>query len=586
MALGKLPKKRQQTRVDEGSLSDRLNKKARLRLFVRSIKWTDLHFGPLGKELLELPTIKKPLPEVDPSKVNPNLPVPVQPLMNALNDLLDPKSMKYRIHPILAAISTLYPDQMSPIKLTGLYQYFGGRAYCGTHPVQAAWKLTPAHCSSITPCKSVPTGTLDSLDISTDANIDGGIASNQPTLVLNKKARLRLFVRSIKWTDLHFGSLELLELPTIKKPLPEVDPSKVNPNLPVPVQRLMNALNDLLDPKSMKYRIHPILAAISTLYPDQMSPIKLTGLYQYFGGRAYCGTHPVQAAWKLTPVTPAHCSSITPCESVPTGTLDSLDISTVANIGGGIASNQPTLVYVDPKSVAAMRCEMSGVGRCNASVRRHKKLSYRKAVPSITKEDPFIAAVMLALAQRPFYREPVPSADGLFLSSSASCSLKEPQFHDVTVHILTVDDKEPSEPYFIVYKGLVTKELLYKLHEPTKNRRAAGDATLAGTMGKKRGMYIESTRVLLWPILGLKERLGKALGKEIVGPFDENNIEMWDQNPNPNGGSLKEREHKRQKISSSSTSSKDGGKSSGETKKPGVDAMFVREAVSKASGFT
>lgn len=151
MPLAKMSTKRGKTRVDEGSLSDRLKKNSWLRLFVRSIKWIDLHSRSLGKELLELPPVIKPLIEVDPLKVNPNLPTPVQPLMDALNDLLDPKLKNYRRHPILAAISTLYPDQMFPIKIAGLHQYFGGRAYCGTHLVQAAWKLTLARCTSINP---------------------------------------------------------------------------------------------------------------------------------------------------------------------------------------------------------------------------------------------------------------------------------------------------------------------------------------------------------------------------------------------------------------------------------------------------
>lgn len=185
----------------------------------------------------------------------------------------------------------------------------------------------------------------------------------------------------------------------------------------------------------------------------------------------------------------------------------------VANIGGSIASNQPTLVYVDPKSVAAMRRDMYSISRCNASVRRLNKLSYSKAVLSSTKEDPSLAAVILVLAQRPFYREPMPSTNGSSVSSPAFSSLKEPKFHDITVHILTVDDNEPSSPCFTVYKGLVTKELLYKLPESIKGPQAAGDATQTGTMERKRGIHIESTRVLVWPILGLKERLGKALGK-------------------------------------------------------------------------
>ncbi|KAK7433434.1 hypothetical protein Landi51_13939 [Colletotrichum acutatum] len=146
-------------------------------------------------------------------------------------------------------------------------------------------------------------------------------------------------------------------------------------------------------------------------------------------------------------------------------------------------------------------------------------------------EDPFLAAVVLALAQRPFYKAAPPSADKPLMSSPESSSLGEPIFQDTTVCILAVNDKEPPAPCFVLYRGIVRKELLQKFHNPTKNYRVEEEEVLAGTLRGSTNTQIQYTEVPIWPILGLKERLGRALGKEIAGPFDENNIEMWEQDP-------------------------------------------------------
>ena len=47
--------------------------------------------------------------------------------------------------------------------------------------------------------------------------------------------------------------------------------------------------------------------------------------------------------------------------------------------------------------------------------------------------------------------------------------------------------------------------------------------------GKKEvdGLEIKLARVPIWPILGLRERLGQALGEEIVGRFDPSVMETW-----------------------------------------------------------
>lgn len=107
-----------------------------------------------------------------------------------------------------------------------------------------------------------------------------------------------------------------------------------------------------------------------------------------------------------------------------------------------------------------------------------------------------------------------------------------PNFQDVTLRILT-HDTDTSD--FIVYTAYVTKEFLEKFHNPFKAPRSEEDAELSG-------IKIEFARVPIWPILGLRERLGKALGHDVVGDFDHEEIETWEKDPEKQEGGKRKRE--------------------------------------------
>ncbi|KAM6538358.1 hypothetical protein FALCPG4_000232 [Fusarium falciforme] len=94
-----------------------------------------------------------------------------------------------------------------------------------------------------------------------------------------------------------------------------------------------------------------------------------------------------------------------------------------------------------------------------------------------------------------------------------------PNFRDLKLRILT-HDTDTSE--FIVYTGYVTKDFLEKFHDPFKAPPDDDDAEVTG-------IKIEYTRVPIWPILGLRERLGKALGQDVVGAFNPDEIETWEK---------------------------------------------------------
>ena len=85
------------------------------------------------------------------------------------------------------------------------------------------------------------------------------------------------------------------------------------------------------------------------------------------------------------------------------------------------------------------------------------------------------------------------------------------EFEDVKVQLLTHSD-DTSE--FIVYTAIVSAHFLRRFAEPTK---------VSGTE-QERGIRIEYQKVPIWPVLGLKERLGKALGRDIAGNYFDEDI--------------------------------------------------------------
>lgn len=108
----------------------------------------------------------------------------------------------------------------------------------------------------------------------------------------------------------------------------------------------------------------------------------------------------------------------------------------------------------------------------------------------------------------------------------------KPNFRDVTLRILT---HETDIYNFIVYTAYVTKEILEKFHNPFK-------ATQGEEKTELSGIKIEFTRVPIWPVLGLRERLGNALGHDVVGEFNDKEMETWEKDPEKHEGGKRKRE--------------------------------------------
>ena len=117
-----------------------------------------------------------------------------------------------------------------------------------------------------------------------------------------------------------------------------------------------------------------------------------------------------------------------------------------------------------------------------------------EAPRSFVHPGPLVVSASFPLAQAPLYSEPFGSGP------------YEAQHGDVPVKIITQDDEKAE---FIIYSAVVTAAFLNRFAFPSK---APAVTDIQG-----HGLNINLIRVQIWPVLGLKERLAKALGPEIAG---------------------------------------------------------------------
>ncbi|GJC90059.1 hypothetical protein ColLi_12897 [Colletotrichum liriopes] len=338
---------------------------------------------------------------------------------------------------------------------------------------------------------------------------------------------LRLFVKPKCWTHFHLDYLGDTSLSYYRVPNKSAE-------------ALSNALTNMLKGRTEEHRTRWIRIAMSQLYPGRLSCSNNTGLHHYLGRRAYLNTCQAQVVWEAIP---SRSRCISSCKSAPTWSAGTFGVSTGPKAGRAIANSQPVLAYVDTSTVDAARRNTYRVKRDNTPAQKPNKRCYKAFAPPNAHQDPFLAGIILALAQKPFYDEPIAPAAKPPKSTAVSHLVKA-EFHDVVVHILTVDVEEPYSPLFIVYRGIVTEALLRKFYHPTRNPQSAGEVA---------GMLIEYTKVLIWPVLGLKERLGNAPGTDITGNLNKGSIETWfvdagsnnGRNKRPNDGGVQSRSHKK-----------------------------------------
>lgn len=377
--------------------------------------------------------------------------------------------------------------------------------------------------------------------------------------IMHDNAGTSLYVVPICWTDLHSRLLgaQFTERPVVKTPVPDLVPgSWLEPSRMA--QTLTSELHTLVredtSPRRASSKNRAIKHVMSTLFPTTLSRAK-TGaeLNLYFGQRVYRKVVRIPCLWKRPSNTETSFDS---CPTMPSTSFTHAPKS-AREAGVEYVSNMPILAYINKSQLAAVRASLYGVVRGpynnpNHAVAGLQRLRSKMLIPENADHDPYIVAILLAMAQARFYREPSSRASSQPQPGSQGrkpIRMPPPIFRDVKVQVITHDEGNDSTPNFVVYTATVTVAFLERFMFPHK---------ALTSKGPQPGMKITHTPVTFWPILGLKERLAKALGREAAGdPMydDPEHIALWDpllqpevrpvyhHRPIASVGSIKRRRH-------------------------------------------
>ncbi|KAI8648141.1 hypothetical protein NCS56_01546200 [Fusarium sp. Ph1] len=244
-------------------------------------------------------------------------------------------------------------------------------------------------------------------------------------------------------------------------------------------------------------------SVFGTIWPNTFSqPSRSVGLSLHVGTSTFLDVVTPELMWNLT-------SDAISSQSCPIS-----------------SRNRPRMIcYIDMVQLASSRNRCLRVrsgprGTVNDPVARLRQVNARKLVPSGSRRDPYLAGVFLAMAQSHFYPH-LSSRNTQKRRIDRRERLPSSSLQDVKLQILTHDTATSA---FIVYTAHITKEFLRRFNDPFKALPDDSGATMSG-------FKIEYTSVPLWPFVGLRERLGKAFGQDVVGVFDADDMETWRRAP-------------------------------------------------------
>jgi hypothetical protein len=284
---------------------------------------------------------------------------------------------------------------------------------------------------------------------------------------------------------------------------------------------LSEALTEILTPST----VHPLLSpsavriVLNTLWPNAFGQPHFTpDFHLYFGGRVYCNAIRIQLAWGYPG------ENVSPFQSVSTKPADSFNLPSTAGSGPSNAMDSPMLCYMSKNLLASIRKNLFRVAQgpqrsWNEPVWRLQQLRSKLLTPANSDQDAYLVGVFLAMAQRHFYATPPSSPRRDYQWLPGESHPPQPEFRDLKLRILS-HDTETAE--FLLYTAHVTAKFLERFHHTHDAPKVDGEKDV-------QGLKIEYTRVPIWPILGLRERLGKALGEDVVGPFDPEEITTWEE---------------------------------------------------------
>jgi hypothetical protein len=358
--------------------------------------------------------------------------------------------------------------------------------------------------------------------------------------MMQQKAGTSLFIRPVAWTDVHSKCLGAVwtNREPILQPVPDTCLSRPEKQskMATSLVRDLNYIFARGTPLPF-YSVFPIRDVLATLYLDTPLGHDATAtpeLHMWFGGLAYRDAVRVQCLWTWPFPDPdgfeadagPGTSTESPSSFMTASTQPAQSFNTTASKIPSIDSKcgKAMLAYVGRKQLAAIRDSLykfaaSSRRPNNEPVSRLQEKRCQMLMPGNLDHDPHFVAIMVAMAQHHIYPQYPVSKFTRFGISKTPLGW-EPNFRDVTVRILTNDNDAGD---FLVYTATVTADHLQRLHYPAQ---CVVNPSSDGRLVLPR-LDIEVTRVPTWPVLGLKERLGLALGEDVAGPVDVNNIETW-----------------------------------------------------------
>ncbi|CAK7273227.1 hypothetical protein SEPCBS57363_005549 [Sporothrix epigloea] len=361
--------------------------------------------------------------------------------------------------------------------------------------------------------------------------------------ILRENNSLSLFVLPIVWTDAHsrlLGARFIIREPILKPTLPscsggrsDVSPHGSSTTLYRPnetAEALSYDLTSLLSRDDTRpfSKSRAIKNVLSTLFKSAFSrPKSAAELDLHFGDRIYRSVVRVPVLWENAETVDS-CSfdsaATRPISSfghAPNATRETDDSQRLSSVRASQdASDGPIVAFVNRSQLSSIRKNLfrivpgpEGGDRYNTPVSRLQGLRSKQLIPAELDQDSYLTSVFVAMAQSHFYeRAKSRVASQAYWWSSRLFGDRVTRvldFHDLKLRIITHDEKTSE---FIVYTAVVTAAFLRRFLEPLK---------AAENVQEQAGLNIEYTRVSVWPILGLRERLGEALGRDLVGELED-----------------------------------------------------------------
>ncbi|XXG96940.1 tRNA (adenine(58)-N(1))-methyltransferase non-catalytic subunit trm6 [Hypoxylon texense] len=325
--------------------------------------------------------------------------------------------------------------------------------------------------------------------------------------ILHDSSGSALYVPPFCWTDQHTRLLgRFVQLPpqSDQRPaLAKLLSSQRSQRLeahPKLVEIIGHLDTMMMEGSSHLRQSNSIQALMEVFFPNRLS--RTTGeLTMRCGSDRYSNAIRCQAMWKCIN-SPLSFDSATASIASSSESLAREQFSHVK-----APYNTPVLAYVSRTHLNFMRRNCFRIlpfpdGSFNTVIHRLQQVRARKLIPQNPDEDQYILATMIAMAQQHVYAS-------MFTGFGFAPK-------DIRVAVITMSRDEGS---FIIYSAVISTAFLHLFQYPDK--APPGDPKIT----------VEYQHVSVWPVLGLKERLGRALGEDIVGDVDYDSIESFEDVP-------------------------------------------------------